>query len=270
MLGRAFSELFDSRKISYRGTHLESLDITNVTQVETAIDENTTAVVNCSAYTDVDGAEVNEDLALQVNGFGVENLASRCASVGATLVHFSTDYVFNGRATAPYPTDAKHAPINAYGRTKAAGEQAIWDSECSHLLIRTSWLYAPWANNFVRTMARLTKDKDTLSVVDDQRGRPTSAQYLARRTLALLESGERGTFHVTDGDECTWNGFTVEIARQLSHRCEVSPCSSDAFPRPATRPPYSVLSLEKTDAAIGPSKRWQDNLAEVLSQLEPE
>ena len=206
---------------------------------------------------------------MAANANSVHNLAALCTQRDATLVHYSTDYVFSGNANTPYPVDAPQEPQNAYGRSKAAGERALWTSGCNHVLIRTSWLYAPWANNFVRTMARLGKTKDALAVVDDQRGRPTSAQYLAERTLGLLEHRARGTFHVTDDGQCTWFGFTQEVMRELGYACRVSPCTSAEFPRPAPRPTYSVLGLEKTESLLGPARPWQENLRDVLMSLEP-
>jgi dTDP-4-dehydrorhamnose reductase len=185
------------------------------------------------------------------------------------LLHFSTDYVFDGKASAPYRADAPVDPLGAYGRTKAAGEQAIHASGARHLIVRTSWLYAPWGNNFVRTMARLTRDKPSLKVVDDQRGRPTSAEHLAATALALLDRGATGTFHVTDGGECTWYEFTLAIAKQLGRTCTIAPCTTAEFPRPAPRPAYSVLDLSQTEALLGPMPDWRVNLVEVLARLEP-
>ena len=268
MLGRAFAEALDRHNIPFAAASFPQIDITRVDSLKQAVPPDTRVVINCSAFTDVDGAENQTEAAMAVNRDGVRNLAELCKARDATLVHFSTDYVFSGHATSPYPVDAAQEPKNVYGSSKAAGERALWTSGCAHLLIRTSWLYAPWANNFVRTMARLGKTRDSLSVVDDQRGRPTSAPYLAGRTLALLAHNARGTFHVTDGGECTWFGFTREIMRQLQYACVVSPCTSAEFPRPAARPPYSVLDLQKTEALLGPSRPWRDNLRDTLAKLE--
>ncbi len=228
--------------------------------MQAAVSANTRIVINCAAYTDVDGAEADEAEATRVNGHGAGNLAARCAETGAVLVHFSTDYVFDGSGTRPYPTDHPLAPLGAYGRSKAAGEAAIRASGCEHLIIRTSWLYAPWGKNFVRTMVELGRKHESLRVVNDQRGRPSSCSYLAERTLALLDHGARGTFHVTDGGECTWFEFATEIMVQTGSKCRVEPCTTDEFPRPAPRPAYSVLDLSATESLLGPSSAWQDNL----------
>jgi len=183
----------------------------------------------------------------------------------ALLVHYSTDYVFNGRARSPYPIDAPLEPINAYGRSKAVGEKALRESGCRHLLLRTSWLYAPWGANFVLTMRKLTGERDELRVVDDQIGRPTSAEHLAATSMKLIEADAEGTFHVTDGGQCSWHGFATAIALAVNPNCRVVPCASDEFPRPARRPAYSVLDLGPAEAIVGPMRDWKDNLADVLA-----
>jgi len=268
MLGRAFRELLDRQTRAYQGLDLPEVDAAEPAQVATLFRKPWRALVNCAAFTNVDGAEENEAAALRGNATAPQVLAKACQRAGIPLVHFSTDYVFDGKAGAPYPADAPLDPLGAYGRTKAAGEQAIRASGARHLLVRTSWLYAPWGNNFVRTMARLTRDQPQLKVVHDQRGRPTSAEHLARATLALLDRGAEGTFHVTDGGECTWYEFAVAIAEQLGRTCAIRPCNTAEFPRPAPRPAYSVLDLGKTEALLGPMPDWHVNLAEVLARLE--
>lgn len=271
MLGQAFVALLEQRGIQRTTGQRPAVDLSEperlAERLDIAVPKDCTAVINCGAYTQVDDAEAHEDAANAVNCQAVEVVARLCKSRNIPLVHFSTDYVFAGDATSPYAVDTPHAPINAYGRSKACGERALLASGAEHLLVRTSWVYAPWGNNFVRTMARLTAAQPTLNVVNDQRGRPTSAEYLAERSLALLLAGHRGTYHVTDGGECTWFEFTQEIARELDRACQVQPCTSAAFPRPAKRPAYSVLDLSKTEAAIGPARPWQDNLRDVLRRI---
>jgi dTDP-4-dehydrorhamnose reductase len=269
MLGRAFRELLDRQTRAYQGLDLPEVDAAEPAQIATLFRKPWSALVNCAAFTNVDGAEENEAAALRGNATAPQVLAKACKRAGIPLVHFSTDYVFDGKANTPYQVEAPLDPLGAYGRTKAAGEQAIRASGARHLLVRTSWLYAPWGNNFVRTMARLLRDKPQLKVVHDQRGRPTSAEHLARATLALLDRGATGTFHVTDGGECTWYEFTLAIAQQLGRTCAISPCTTAEFPRPAPRPAYSVLDLGKTEALLGPMPDWRANLADVLSRLEP-
>lgn len=269
MLGRAFREQLTARVRTWQGFDLPDFDAAEPAQVAALFRQPWSAVINCAAYTNVDGAEEHEAAALRGNATAPRLLAEACTAAGIPLVHFSTDYVFNGRATTPYPTDAPIEPLGAYGRTKAAGEQAIRSFGGRHLIVRTSWLYAPWGNNFVRTMARLTRDKPALKVVSDQRGRPTSAEHLAASALALLDRGATGTLHVTDGGECTWYEFTRAIAEKLGHTCAISPCTTAEFPRPAPRPAYSVLDLGETEALLGPMPDWRANLADVLARIEP-
>jgi len=266
MLGRAWIERLAARGVEGRGADLPDFDLTDEAAVAAHVTGDLRAVVNCAAYTDVDGAEADEATATELNGAAVARLVARCDAVGVPLVHYSTDYVFDGHADAPYPVDRACDPINAYGRSKRVGEEAVLASSGRHLLIRTSWLYAPWGKNFVLTIAKLARERDALQVVNDQRGRPTSSQHLAALSLELLEREQTGIFHGTDGGECTWFDFATEIARTVAPSCQVAPCSSEQFPRPAPRPAYSVLDLSRTEAVLGPMPDWRDNLAAVLAQ----
>lgn len=266
MLGRAFLALFEQRGLPARGLLWPAFDLTDRASVERDVAGPVRAVINCAAYTDVDGAETNEPAANAVNGTGVANLVERCDALGVPLVHFSTDYVFDGQGTSPYPVDHRVAPLNAYGRSKRAGEEALLASTGAHLLIRTSWLYAPWGKNFVLTIAKLAKERPELRVVDDQRGRPTSSEHLARVSLALLEQGAHGTFHVTDGGECTWFELAREVASIVAPGCRVVPCTTAEFPRPAPRPAYSVLDLSRTEALVGPMPDWRAHVADALAR----
>ncbi len=199
-----WEELFEARGVEHITTTIDNLDITDAQAVAKVVGPGVKWVVNCAAYTLVDAAEEHEALANEVNGHAVGRMAERCKAVGAKLLHYSTDYVFDGRATEPYRTDHPRSPVNAYGRSKALGEELLEQSGAEYLLVRGSWLYAPWGQNFVLTMRNLAKSRDSLRVVDDQRGRPTDSRRLAEVSLALAEAGHRGTFHVTDGGECTW------------------------------------------------------------------
>jgi len=241
-------------------------DLTNPAGLS-AIPENADLVVNCAAYTDVDGAEHHEDEALELNGAAVGRLAARCKEIGALLVHYSTDYVFNGHGEAPYPVDHPRAPRSAYGRTKLAGEEALEASGCEFLCLRTSWLYAPHSKNFVRTIARLAGEKQRLKVVDDQRGRPSCAEQLVRTSRALVDAGSRGFFHASDSGECTWFEFAGAIAARVNPDCLVEPCTTDEFPRDAERPAYSVLDLTKTEDVTGRLPHWRDSLERTLDTL---
>ena len=267
MLGRAWQAVLEARGRAFQTITYPDLDLTSETKMDAVEWSAFDRVINCAAWTDVDGAETAEEAATAVNGAGVRALAQRCKTHDATLLHYSTDYVFAGDATAPYPVDAPIAPVNAYGRSKAAGEAAIREVGARHLILRTSWLYAPWGQNFVLTMAKLGRSRDALRVVNDQRGRPTSAQHLAEASLGLVEAQAEGTFHVTDGGECTWFDFATAIVAAVNPNCVVAPCGSDEYPRPAKRPAYSVLDLGKTEAVVGPMPSWQENLASVLATI---
>jgi dTDP-4-dehydrorhamnose reductase len=265
MLGRCWAELLAARGIEHAATTLETLDVTDADAVARLVRPGVDAVVNCAAYTLVDDAESNEDLANEVNGYAVGRLAERCKQVGAKLVHYSTDYVFDGKADEPYRVDHPRSPVNAYGRSKAIGEELIQRSGVEHLLVRSSWLYAPWAKNFVLTIGELAKTREKLRVVDDQRGRPTDSRRLAEVSLELLQRGAGGVFHVTDAGECSWFELASFVASVVRPQCTVQPCTSEEFPRPAPRPSYSVLDISATEALVGPLVPWQARVRDVLA-----
>jgi dTDP-4-dehydrorhamnose reductase len=273
MLGTAFERLLTHNALPYASVDFPAFDLTNAEHVRVAITPGVRLVINCAAWTDVDGAEAKEEIAHAVNAAGVRLLADRCGVVGATLVTYSTDYVFSGVASSPYRVDERRAPVNAYGRSKARGEELLEQSAARWFNIRTSWLYAPWGKNFVKTIAGLLRARPSIKVVDDQRGRPTSAEHLAATTLRLMDvDAAPGTWHVTDGGECTWREFAAEIARVLRERGkqagDVLACTSDEFPRPAKRPAYSVLDISETERITGPLPHWKANLIEVVRRLD--
>ncbi len=267
MLGRAWQQLAEREGLPLQTLDHPQLDLTQREHVDGLELGDCDVVVNCTGWTDVDGAETHEAAATAVNGDGVGWLAERCRAADCTLVHYSTDYVFEGDATRPYAVDHPRAPLNAYGRSKAVGEVRIEQSGARFLLLRTSWLYAPWGTNFVRTMARLGRQRDALKVVDDQRGRPTSAEHLAATSLALLRRGASGTLHATDGGECTWFELARAVIGQVNPACVVEPCTTAEFPRPAVRPAYSVLDLAPTEAIVGPMPDWTQQVADVVARL---
>jgi dTDP-4-dehydrorhamnose reductase len=264
MLGRAWAELLRREGLPFTGVSFPAFDLRNPQSIAEHVRDEFRTVINCSAYTDVDGAEAHEADAAAINADGVARVAERCKKSGALLVHYSTDYVFDGEASSPYRCDEPRRPQNAYGRTKARGEELIVSSGATHLILRTSWLYAPWGKNFVDTIARLCREKPSMRIVHDQRGRPTSAQYLAARSLDLLRKNASGIYHVTDGGECSWFEFAQAIAQAVSGTAKLEPCTADEFARPAKRPAYSVLDLSTTEALIGPSRDWRENLHDVL------
>ena len=264
MLGRAFCQVLENAGVAYTKTNRPEIDLEDASTFRKAVDADARWVINCAAWTSVDAAEEHEEQAIKINGEAVGALAEVCKDVGARLVHFSTDYVFDGKATTPYPIDAPHAPINAYGRSKVLGEELLMKSGADFLMVRTSWLYAAWGNNFVRTMMRLSRERKKLRVVDDQVGRPSNASHVARATYQLMKMGEKGVFHIADGGACTWYGLTKEIARLVNPNCNVEPCRSEDFPRPALRPGYSVLDVSRTEALLGPMPLWQQQVAAVV------
>jgi len=267
MLHRAWRELFERRQIAHDSMGRDQLDLRDRVGIEKAIAGHR-LVINCAAYTNVDGAEKEEAVANEVNGAAVGNLARACRQRGALLVHYSTDYVFNGRGKRPYRPGDVIEPVNTYGRSKALGEKLIRESECEHLIIRTSWLYAPWGKNFVRTIVAFLQKNHPLRIVNDQTGRPSSAQELARSSVKLIEKGARGFFHLADGGECTWFEFTKEIAAQVNPEAKVDSCKTEELGRAAARPAYSVLDVEESELLIGPMKPWRDALADVIRRLE--
>lgn len=269
MVGRAFTTaVLDEAGVRWSALDQSALDLADLDAVAAIDLDGVDVVICCAAYTAVDAAESDEEVATRVNGEAIGVLARCCAQSGAALIHFSTDYVFDGQGRVPYPVDAPIEPLNAYGRGKAVGERLLRASGAEHLLVRTSWVYAPWGKNFVRTMAELTDERDELKVVDDQRGRPTSAEHLAQTTWSLFARGARGTFHVTDGGECTWFQLASHVRDQLGHRCAIVPCTTRDFPTPASRPPFSVLDLGRTEAIVGPMPDWRDHVSDVVSRLE--
>lgn len=267
MLGTAWRAVLDQMQVQYRCPMLDEFDLTDEASIKRTITDDVQLVINCAAYTAVDKAQEQEELATLINGEGVGKLAERCKDVNAKLVHYSTDYVFPGNADSPYLPNADRSPCNAYGRSKAVGEELIEQSGCSFLILRTSWLYAPWANNFVITIAKLAAQRDELSVVNDQFGRPTSAQHLAQTSADMIYAGGSGIYHVTDGGQCSWFDFATQIVRLMDAACVVKPCDSSQFPRPAVRPAYSVLDLTSTEKLVGQMPHWKENLSAVIEQL---
>ncbi|MFB4296097.1 dTDP-4-dehydrorhamnose reductase [Actinomadura sp. NTSP31] len=239
------------------------LDLTDADAVREALRRHRPeTVVNCAAWTAVDDAETCEDAALAVNGTAVEALVAGCAEIGAKLVQVSTDYVFPGTATEPYPEDAPTAPVNAYGRTKLAGEAAVLGYERGYV-VRTAWLYGAHGPSFVRTMARLAGERDTVEVVDDQAGQPTWTGDLAARIIALARAdAPAGVYHGTNAGRTTWYGLAREVFALLGlDPGRVRATTSERFVRPAPRPAFSVLGHGRWAAAgLEPMRGWQEAL----------
>lgn len=273
MLGQDVrSRLASAGAADVTGLRHADLDVTDHAAVKSALQElRPTVVVNCAAYTKVDDAETHEDEALAINGDGPRNLAAACADLGARLVHVSTDYVFAGDASSPYDEDAEPGPRTAYGRTKLAGERAVLDLLPDHgCVVRTAWLYGAGGPNFVKTMIRLEREKDTLDVVADQHGQPSWTVDVAERLVALGgHPAARGVFHATSAGETTWFGLTQEIFRLLGADPErVRPTTTDRFPRPAPRPAYSVLGHRRwAEVGIPPIQDWRAALQAAFGSL---
>jgi len=226
-------------------------------------------VVNCAAWTAVDDAEVNEAAALAINGEGPKNVAKVCNEIGAKLVQISTDYVFSGDATTPYAENSEVSPKSAYGRTKLAGEVAVRNHMPNdHYIVRTAWLYGEHGPNFIKTMINLEKTKETISVVNDQVGQPTWTNDLASKLINLVDSeAPAGTYHATSSGQTTWFGLTQKIFELIgADPNRVLPTTTEAFPRPAPRPAYSVLGHDNWRAVgMNPIRAWDEALIAAFS-----
>lgn len=253
-------------------TDVAELDITDAAAVlEMASNTKAEFIINCAAYTNVDKAEDDEQTAHLINCTATANLAAAAKQVGATLIHVSTDYVFDGCGCTPYTEEAAVAPTGAYGRTKLAGEQAVAESGCKHIIIRTAWLYSPFGRNFVKTMRTLTAERELLQVVFDQVGSPTYAGDLADAILHIVEGGTHeayGTYHYSNEGVCSWYDFAKEICEMSGNVCDIRPCHSNEFPSKVARPHYSVLDKTKIKTTFGISiPHWKESLAVCIKEL---
>jgi dTDP-4-dehydrorhamnose reductase len=241
------------------------LDITDFAAVKRIVDQQQPSVIiNCAAYTKVDAAEANENLATAINGSAVEFLAK--AAGDALLVQISTDFVFDGTKRTPYEINDPTSPLSAYGRSKLLGEQSVVDAR-RFLLVRTSWLFGRHGPNFVEAIRNQIAKGNSLRVVDDQRGRPTYTPHLADAIIRLITCGATGIVHYADQPECTWYDFARAIAEEMEASVRIDPVSTAEFPRPATRPAYSVLSTERYEHLTGVKPAsWRDGLREYLTR----
>ncbi|MDP8967423.1 MAG: dTDP-4-dehydrorhamnose reductase [Actinomycetota bacterium] len=222
------------------------------------------AVVNCAAYTDVDGAESDRQAAAAVNATGAGNVAAAAAEIGALIVHVSTDYVFDGSKREPWLESDPVAPLGVYGETKLAGERAVASLNPAHAIVRTAWLFGAGGRNFVDTMLALGAQRDEVCVVTDQVGCPTWTGHLAGALVELCgRPQETGIHHIAGSGSCSWNELALEIFERAGIDCRVLPATSEQFVRPARRPAYSVLGSQRRDPLVLP--RWQDGVAHYLA-----
>ena len=291
--------LSEAKNLYFVFTDVNELDITDLDAVRKMVkEEGIDAIVNCAGYTNVEGAEDQPELAELLNAKAVENLAVAMKETGGLLLHISTDYVFGGEVlTSPIKEEQKPAPQGVYAVTKLHGEEAIQRVDCRHIIIRTAWLYSEYGRNFVKTMLRLTAEKPSLKVVDDQRGTPTYAKDLAKVIVRILSKGlaaeenyfsgrypknqfspaiamparevDYSIFHYTNEGECTWYEFACAIAELSGHTgCEIRPCTSAEFPSKVHRPAYSVLDKGKIQSALGITiPHWRASLQVCLKGM---
>lgn len=263
-LGSELSKLLKNAVLTDR----EELDITNMEAVQKFVtDSGIDAIINCAAYTNVDAAEDDELKAYQLNVTGPENLAK----TGCTLIHISTDYVFDGKNHKPYEPSDEAKPLSVYGKTKLKGEEAVLKNAKTAVIIRTAWLYSPYGKNFVKTIRRLGKEKDEISVVSDQIGTPTYAGDLAKAIVQILpqiKDKQKTVYHYTNEGVCSWYDFAVEIMSLSKLQCNVLPITSNAYPTRAVRPFYSVLSKEKTKQDFNLTiPHWKEGLKKCIKQF---
>ena len=253
---------------------VDTLDITNLEQVKKVLNEvKPDVVINCAAATNVDGCEANQDLAFKINSLGPRNLAMVAEELGAKIVQVSTDYVFSGVGETPLKESDLVAPVSVYGKTKLLGEEFVREFSSKYYIVRTAWLYGYVGHNFVYTMMKLGKDRDTLSVVNDQLGNPTHANDLAYHILKLIQTEEYGVYHCTGKGECSWFDFASEIMKLSGRNCTVNPCTSEEYksmyPNSADRPAYSSLDNMMLRCTIGDEMRdWKDALKTFMDNVE--
>lgn len=250
----------------------EKLDITNIEDIRNMVKKNDVdIIVNCAAYTNVDKAESDYDTANLINNTAAGNLATAMKEAGGTLIHISTDYVFQGDRNTPCQEDWATNPLGVYGKTKLAGEAAIATTGCNNIIIRTAWLYSQWGKNFVKTIQSLTASHDTLKVVFDQVGTPTFAGDLADNIAHIINTGQTnktGIYHFSNEGVCSWYDFAKLICKLSGNTCDINPCYSEEFPSPVKRPHFSVLDKRKIKETFGIKvPYWTDSLEVCIKQL---
>ncbi|MDE7025823.1 MAG: dTDP-4-dehydrorhamnose reductase [Paramuribaculum sp.] len=254
-------------------TDIDNLDLTDSGAVKKFIVDNEIShVVNCAAYTAVDKAEQEQALCAKINTDAVKNIAEVAADYGVKVIHISTDYVFDGTAHSPYHESDKVNPISTYGTTKRKGEMVLLSMSPDAVIIRTAWLYSPYGNNFVKTMIRLGNERTELGVVCDQIGTPTYARDLAEAIVVILTARQwvPGIYHFSDEGACSWYDFTKAIHRIAGiTTCNVKPITTDDYPTPASRPPYSILDKTRIKKTYGITiPHWEESLVDCINRLQ--
>lgn len=271
-LGNAMRLTAKNSSNHYLFTDVAELDITNLEAVREIVSNyRIQVIVNCAAYTNVDKAEDDFETADLINHKAVENLAVAAKEQDATLIHVSTDYVFKGDKCIPCSEMWETEPLGVYGITKLAGERSIQESGCKYLIFRTAWLYSAFGKNFVKTMQRLTSEKDTLKVVFDQVGTPTYANDLAQIIYKVIEENlldQQGIYHFSNEGVCSWYDFAKEICELSGNQCDIQPCHSDEFPSKVERPHFSILDKTKVKNTFRITiPYWKDSLKKCIEEL---
>ena len=268
MLAKDLAPLLEEQEYNVQALPHYKLDNSDLAAVQAAVDDfGPELIINCAAYNEVDKAEVEVQQAFLVNGLGVQNMCMVCQERDIPLVHFSTDYVFDGLKDGPYTINDTANPLSIYGHSKLLGEQYIIGLLNKFYLIRTSWLFGHHGSNFIEAMLELGSDKQQVSVVNDQRGCPTWTRHLSDAVLSLLKMGRYGMYHITNSEPTTWFDFAREIFRIADMDVEVVPISSDQLSRPAKRPSNSVLDPFPLPKILGREMPpWKDALNEYMQQ----
>lgn len=257
--------------LTFHFADIEELDITNINSINLHFENNCyDFIINCAAYTAVDKAETEPDKALLINSEAVKHLSEIALQYKIKLIHISTDYVFDGTSYLPYTEDVRVCPVSQYGFTKLEGEKQIEKSGCEAIIIRTSWLYSSFGNNFVKTILKYSKEKPELKVVFDQIGTPTYAEDLASAILQIIISNkfEIGIYHFSNEGVCSWYDFALEIVNAKNINCKINPILTSEYPTPAKRPHYSVLNKNKIKSTFNIEiLHWKDGLQRCLKEL---
>lgn len=269
-LGKEIVQYFNTNtKYDVYGASRLQLDITDERQVMETIEEiQPHTIIHCAAYTNVDRAEKEKDLAFFINGIGTKNIAAASEKIHSNFLFVSTDYVFDGRSTTPYHEFAIPSPINVYGNSKLAGEKYVKEFHTKYFIVRTSWLFSPFGNNFVKTMLRLAKEKKEIQVVTDQVGSPTYTFDLACQIEKLIETKKFGTYHISNQGQCSWYELASEIFKQTNQSILLKKSLTKHYFRPAKRPPFSVLdNMMLRLSGFDNMPHWKDALFRCLQRM---